>query len=63
MGSFAFKLELDDGTPADPPTFETTVLVWNPGDRIPLGPNRMLQVVRVRDNDELGRPADDDALS
>jgi hypothetical protein len=63
MDSFAFKLELDDGTPADPPTFETTVLVWNPGDRIPLGPNRTLQVVRVRDSDELGRPADDDALS
>jgi hypothetical protein len=27
------------------------VLVWNPGDRIPLGANRMLQVVRVRDED------------
>jgi hypothetical protein len=29
---------------------------------IPLGPNGTLQVVRVRDNDEPGRPADDEAL-
>jgi hypothetical protein len=27
------------------------VLVWNPGDTIPLGSNRTLQVVRVRDED------------
>jgi hypothetical protein len=45
-----FKLERLDGTPADPPSFKTTVLVWNPGDRIPLG-TRTLQVVRVRDDD------------
>jgi hypothetical protein len=31
-------------------------------DTIPLGPNLTLQVVRVRDNDELGRLADDEAL-
>jgi hypothetical protein len=43
-----FKLERLDGTPADPPSFKTTVLVWQPGDRIPLG-SRTLQVVRVRD--------------
>jgi hypothetical protein len=51
MGAFAFKLERLDGTPADPPSFKTSVLVWNPGDRIPLGANRTLQVVRVRDED------------
>jgi hypothetical protein len=49
--TFTFKLERLDGTPADPPSFKTTVLVWNPGDTIPLGPNRTLQVVRVRDED------------
>jgi hypothetical protein len=49
--TFTFKLEWLDGTPADPPSFKTTVLVWNPGDTIPLGPNRTLQVVRVRDED------------
>src|SRR5512132_3897069 len=47
---------------ADPPSFETTVLSWSPCDTIPLGPNGTLQVVRVRDNDEPGRPADDEAL-
>lgn len=30
---------------------QDTVLVWNPGDRIPIGPGRTLQVVRVRDED------------
>jgi hypothetical protein len=29
-----FKLERLDGTPADRPSFKTSVLVWNPGDRI-----------------------------
>jgi hypothetical protein len=35
-----FKLERLDGTPANPPSFETTVLVWAPGDQIPLGARR-----------------------
>ena len=46
-----FKLERLDGTPADPPSFKTTVLVWQPGDTIPLGAKRTLQVVRIRDDD------------
>jgi hypothetical protein len=50
MGAFAYTLELEDGTPADPPSFKTTVLVWNPGDQIPLG-TRTLQVVRIRHDD------------
>ena len=48
--TFTFKLERLGGTPAEPPSFKTTVLVWQPGDTIPLG-NRALQVVRVRDED------------
>jgi hypothetical protein len=48
--TFTFKLERLDGTPAEPPSFKTTVLVWQPGDTIPLG-NTTLQVVRVRDED------------
>jgi hypothetical protein len=28
---------LEGGTPADPPTFETAVPTWRPGDTIPLG--------------------------
>jgi hypothetical protein len=35
MGAFAFKLEREDGTPADPPTFKIAVPNWRPGDTIP----------------------------
>jgi hypothetical protein len=45
--TFTFKLERLDGMPAERATFKTTVLVWNPGDRIPIGPGRTLQVVPV----------------
>jgi hypothetical protein len=45
-----FKLERLDGTPADPPSFKTTILNWQPGDRIPLDAKKTLQVVRVRDD-------------
>jgi hypothetical protein len=48
--TFTFQLERLDGTPADPRSFKTTVLVWRPGDPIHLG-RRTLQVVRVRDDD------------
>ena len=46
-----FKLERLDGTRADPPSIESSVLSWRPGDTIPLGAGRTLQVVRVRDDD------------
>ena len=36
MAGFLFRLELEGGTPADPPTFETAVHTWRPGDTIPL---------------------------
>ena len=35
--AFTFKLELADGTPADPPTFKTVAWSWRAGDTIPLG--------------------------
>jgi hypothetical protein len=47
---YTFNLELADGTPANPPTFRTSVLNWRPGDMIPLGA-RTLRVVAVRDDD------------
>jgi hypothetical protein len=56
------EFERADATPADPPSLETTVLSWSPCHTIPLGPNGTLQVVRVRDNDEPRRSADDEAL-
>ena len=50
--SHTFKLEQLDGTPADPPSFKTTIVAWNPGDQIPLSAGRALQVVRIRHVDE-----------
>ncbi len=35
--TFTLKLEQADGTPADPPTMESTVTNWRTGDTIPLG--------------------------
>ena len=49
--AFTFRLELEDGTPADPPTFSAAVPNWKAGDTMPLGRGRMLRVVRIRDDD------------
>jgi hypothetical protein len=48
--AFTFKLEHEDGTPADPPVLKTAVPNWNAGDTIPLG-REMLRVVDVRSGD------------
>ena len=48
--AFLFRLQLEDGTPADPPTFRTAVPNWRAGDVIPLG-HRSLRVVEVLDDD------------
>jgi hypothetical protein len=48
MGAFAFNLELEDGTPADPPTLKAPCPNWSPGDTVPLGRDKMLRVVDVR---------------
>jgi hypothetical protein len=46
--AFTFKLEKEDGTPADPPTFRTAVPTWSPGDTIALGQDRTLCVIEIR---------------
>ena len=46
--AFTFKLENEDGTPADPPMLHTAVPNWAPGDTIPLGRDRTLRVVEIR---------------
>jgi hypothetical protein len=46
--AFTFKLEHEDGTPADPPSFQTSVPTWRPGDTIPVGQGRILRVVDTR---------------
>ena len=48
MAGFTYRLEIEDGTPADPPTFATAVPNWRPGDTIPLGRDRMLRVIDAR---------------
>jgi hypothetical protein len=45
--TFTLKLEQADGTPAEPPTIETTVTNWRTGDSIPLGRDRTLCVVGI----------------
>ena len=45
--AFVFKLELVDGTPADPPEHHTAVPHWRVGDMIPL-PGRTLRVIETR---------------
>ena len=46
--AFTFRLEQEDGTPADPPVLHTAVPNWQAGDTIPLGADRTLRVVDVR---------------
>lgn len=46
--TFSYKLEREDGTPADPRTFKTAVPNWQPGDEIPLRPGRMLRAIATR---------------
>jgi hypothetical protein len=53
MAAFSYKLELRDGTPADPPTFKTAVPTWRPGNIIPLGRGRTLRVVKTRLDEDL----------
>jgi hypothetical protein len=45
--AFIYKLglELEDGTPANPPTLDTAVPNWQAGDTIPLGRDRILRVI------------------
>jgi hypothetical protein len=47
--AFAYRLEHEDGTLANPPTFRTAVPNWQAGDVIPLG-GRSLRVVEVRND-------------
>lgn len=46
--AFTFKLEHEDGTPADPAVLQAAVPNWQAGDTIPLGADRTLRVVETR---------------
>jgi hypothetical protein len=48
---YHFRLQRTDGSPADPATYRSSVLVWRQGDTIPLNAERTLRVLGVRDED------------
>jgi hypothetical protein len=50
LAGFLFRLETEDGAPAEPPTLSAAVPNWKPGDTIHLG-KRTLRVVSLRDED------------
>src|SRR5512132_1532823 len=45
--TFTFRLERLDGTPAEPPTMESTVTNWRVGETIPIGRDRSLRVIGI----------------
>ena len=56
--SFTFTLEHGDGSPPSSQRSSTAVPNWNLGDTIPLGNDRALRAVGIRD----GATPDDDAV-
>jgi hypothetical protein len=54
--AFAYRLELEDGTPADPATLQAAVPNWRAGDTIALG-RKTLRVIVIRDDDADQPPA------
>lgn len=50
MAGFLFRLEMADGTLAEPPSITSAIPNWRPGDSIPFG-HKTLRVARVRDDD------------
>jgi hypothetical protein len=50
------RLEREDGTPAEPPTLKSAVPNWRREDTIPLGGEKTLRVVAIRDHDADQRP-------
>ena len=57
--AFQFRLEHEDGTPADPATLKVAVPDWRPGDTIPPGREKTLRVIEIRPG---GDPDDDPVL-
>lgn len=45
--AFQFRLENEEGTPANPPTLKAAVPDWRAGDTIPVG-GKALRVIDVR---------------
>ena len=43
--AFIYKLVLEDGTPADPPTLDTAVPNWLPATQSRSAPSRSLRII------------------
>jgi len=50
--AFTYRLEKEDGAPADPPVLHTAVPTWSVGDTIPLGRDNALRVIETRFENE-----------
>jgi hypothetical protein len=50
LAGFLFRLETENGAPAEPPTLSSAVPNWGEGDTIHLG-KRTLRVIGKRDDD------------
>jgi hypothetical protein len=57
--AFTYKLVLEDGSPADPPTLELAAPTWRPDETIALGRDKTLRVIDTRPGLE---PDDDPVL-
>jgi hypothetical protein len=49
MPAFQYRLILKDGSPADPPQFETTTPQWREGDTFFTRPGRTFRIVAIND--------------
>ena len=55
--AFEFRLEHEDGSPADPPTLKAAVPDWRAGNTIALGPGRIVRVLETMGRGGIrGRP-------
>jgi hypothetical protein len=54
--TFTVRLELADGTPAEPPSIGSTVTNWRTGDVIPIAADRSLRVVGIVARNEYEPP-------
>lgn len=50
--AFTYKLVLEDGTPADPPTFVSAVPTWREGDTVLIRPGVEFEIVAIDERAE-----------
>jgi hypothetical protein len=48
--AFTYKMVLEDGTPADPPTFVSAVPTWHAGDKVLIRPGFEFEIVGIEES-------------